>query len=190
MDAQVNTYIYIHHMYTYVYICLCTVYLHTYIICARISFLTASLNFAGWTHVFFCCVQFEIRNFVSSSLIGSWTRQGGMTLDVDWWTEIPSEKRKLRWRRRCDAAKLMSFYLLYAWKKNHVWGDGLSGWQDGKIGVFFCFLILDRCFRHLLIVINGNLEWEILEMIIAIAFCRSIESQASTEIWFVKCQSS
>lgn len=174
------------HKWIHIYIHLYSIFTYIYKYFPRISFLTASLNFAGWTPVFFCCVQFEIRNFVSSSLIGSWTRQGGMMLDVDWWTENPFRKTEASLKakvRRCEANEFLP--ILCVKKTSCV--RGFPWRMAGRKDWSFFFLFSDFvCFRHLLIVINGNLEWEILEIIIAIAFCRSIESQqTSTEIWFV-----
>ena len=98
------------------------------------------------TCFFFGCVQFEIRNFVSSSLIGSeLTRQGGMTLDVDWWTENPFRKTEASLKakmRRCEANEF--FYLFCAWKKKSCVRGWPGGWQERKDWIFFfCFLILD-----------------------------------------------
>ena len=131
------------HKWIHIYIHLYSIFTYIYKYFPRISFLTASLNFAGWTPVFFVVfsLKFEILYHPPWLVPGRarvvWCSMwiGGL--------KIPSEKRKLRWRRRCDAAKLMSFYLFYAWKKHHVWGDSPGGWQDGKIGgFFFGFLIL------------------------------------------------
>ena len=99
------------------------------------------------TCFFFGCVQFEIRNFVSSSLIGSeLTRQGGMTLDVDWWTENPFRKTEASLKakmRRCEANE---FFLPILCVEKKIMCEGMAWRMAGTERLEFFFLFSDfRC---------------------------------------------
>lgn len=144
MDAQVNTYIYIHHMYTYVYICICTVYLHTYINMRAYFIFDSFSKLCGLNTCFFLLCS--VWNSKFCIILLDWFLDAPGWYDarcglVDWDPFRKTEASLKAKVRRCEANEFLP--TLCVKKKSCVrgWPFRMAGRKDWSF--FFCFLILD-----------------------------------------------